>query len=193
MNNLRIIGIGGEPATGKTKLMRTLLATLSNAEEFSNGLCKGTMHPASGVIVLGTYDETTFGGTDKLSMAAQPDTIDYLTHLRGSLESQDVTIWFEGDRFFNAKFIEAMKRISQLTMILLTANKQLLDERHFQRNDTQNETWLKGRRTKYKKLQLMYSLPIYIHETPEQTEEIKSIILSNDKRLLPVIPDRITF
>jgi hypothetical protein len=70
----KVIAIGGEPATGKTYLVRALIPALGPSHDFKYGLIQGTFHPCTGTYIVGKYKEgDVFAGTDKLSMSAQKD------------------------------------------------------------------------------------------------------------------------
>lgn len=148
-----IIGIGGEPATGKSTLMRELLKRfLLPGVAFKAGLVSGTMHWSHNglsVAVLGRYDEEDrFPGTDRLSMAASPAVIEWLDS-----PGRAKIVLFEGDRLFTRKFIDACgARTEPCRFFMLHTAATELTRRHEERKDTQTAAFLKGRITKYKNL-----------------------------------------
>jgi len=57
------------------------------------------------ISVLGKFDNTTFEGTDKLSMSIMKD-VDYLRYIQ---RKHNMTIISEGDRFTNKTFIQKFR------------------------------------------------------------------------------------
>jgi hypothetical protein len=150
---MKIIGIGGEPATGKTSLTIELIKKLSHGikpQRKKLKSCKFTIYDSARLIVLGVYDDKqTFGGTDRLSMAVQPDAKALIIKLLGDEYYQDFTILFEGDRLFNLSFINWLKSVTpNLILSVLTTDNQTLHQRHINRRDSQSSSWLNGRKTK---------------------------------------------
>lgn len=133
----RIIAIGGEPGTGKTKLVKDMMKDFT-LTPFSYGLVRGEYDKYKNVYFIGVYDNSVFQGTDKLSMAVQPHFIKFLNYTDG-------IVIFEGDRLFNNKLFSTEYPFIK---IVLTASKETLDERHKQRGDNQTERFLNSRTTK---------------------------------------------
>jgi hypothetical protein len=189
-----IIGIGGEPATGKSTLVREFMKSLGPGIAWKHGLVSGTSHrylELISVAVLGTYDHPTFPGTDRLSMGAQPKVLEWLD----SEHRREDVVLFEGDRLFTGSFIEACrKRDEECFFYLLTANSTDLAKRHLDRGDTQSEKFKKGRATKYKNLSELPFLYKDIHETHKNTERIVEDLISHLDRVVSgrehISPDR---
>lgn len=134
----RIISIGGEPAVGKTTIVKKVMKDFV-LTPFKYGLVRGQYDKVRKVYFIGVFDDTTFEGTDKLSMAVQPDFIKLINYLDGG------TIIFEGDRLFNNKLFN---NDYPFTKLIITASKEVKDLRHKLRNDSQTETFLKSKKTK---------------------------------------------
>ena len=102
---LKIIALGGEPATGKTTLMFELIKKTDDWQIVKPEKLLDAMYSDKlKTYILGKYekDGNTFQGTDRLSMAVQPDAVKFLK------SAKDVNIIFEGDRLFNSKFIDSI-------------------------------------------------------------------------------------
>lgn len=147
---MKIIGLGGEPATGKTTLFKSLRDKLGTYKQFKFKMVRGEMyeHPDDerNIFILGIYDKGTFSGTDRLSMAVQPQVMDFLKAIE--VDFKNPIVLFEGDRLFNKSFIKAIKERYDTGLYITTANEKEKQRRHISRGDTQTEQWLKGRKTK---------------------------------------------
>ena len=88
----RILALGGKPATGKTTLLRDVINTYKPYIKFNFGLVRGMYFSKHSLYIIGIYDKSVFSGTDKLSMAVQPDFIRFCSKIT------DGKILFEGDR-----------------------------------------------------------------------------------------------
>ena len=96
MQNILLIG---ECGVGKTWVMRQLLESTHNHQKIK--LNKFIFTETKFIIIVGKYDESTFQGSDRLSMAVMSDLqlmLDYAEHV-------NKTTIYEGDRFTNSKFI----------------------------------------------------------------------------------------
>lgn len=159
---IRVVQVLGEPATGKTTLMRSILAELGPADgEVKNNIgpdgrhfnyARGTRYPRSRAIVMGIYDGKRTDGTDRLGLNTQPPMIQLLTMLAQDSEYDEWTVLIEGDRFANLSFVRALRAICPAAYVMLTATQSVLNARHIGRGDTQTEVWLAGRRTKMQSL-----------------------------------------
>lgn len=155
---MKLIGIGGEPATGKTTLLKSLIFShlKGNPALETFRTCRAMYWKEKHVIILGEYSlHDPFCGTDSLSMAVQPDALEYIKQLLQGEVGNPLTVIYEGDRLFNEKFMRAMREIIPRSIFyLLIVHPQTLQHRHELRHDSQTVTWLKGRRTKYDNIAL---------------------------------------
>lgn len=176
--SIKTVGIGGEPATGKTSLMVQILSTLGASRTLSyKKLVKGHFYDDAKVVVIGVYDGSLFAGTDRLSMAVLPEAIAFLNQLASRPAYDGWTVLFEGDRLFNAKLFDAAQKLGELTLFLLSASDEELEKRHGDRKDNQNPTWLAGRRTKYKNLQGQYPIKVLPNDSVwMQAKNLKLIL-----------------
>lgn len=148
---MRVIALVGEPASGKSSIARQVLYRVGHGVPFKTKKIFGTVHNEKKLIVFGEYrDGEKFGGTDRFSMAAQPEAEHYLGVL--AFQNPDWTVFFEGDRLGNVSFLRICKSIGELRLFVLDAPDSELERRHKVRGDTQKEAFLKGRRTKIKNI-----------------------------------------
>ena len=141
--DLNTICIGGLPASGKTTLIRELRKKLGTGKSFKFGKLYGVCYN-NNVFLLGIYDKKLFSGTDRLSMAVQPDAEKFLEYM----SDKEKTIIFEGDRLFNVKFLDQCINRSKCKIYILSAKKEIIETRHIDRKDTQTDKFKKSRHTK---------------------------------------------
>lgn len=160
-----IIAIGGEPASGKTTLISTFLKHLGTFKEFQFGLLKGMVFKQHKIVVLGVYDGSLFAGTDRLSMAVQPNAERFLDSFYEYFPGHFLI--FEGDRLFNESFLRKCKEVCpDMIAMILTASDEEKKRRHIKRADSQSDTWLQGRRTKLENLKQKFE---WIQSFPNST------------------------
>lgn len=140
---MQVIAIGGEPGAGKSTLMKEILSKFDWKEEYTNFKLVPYLQ-FSKYYILGKYEEgETFSGTDRMSMAVQPEAIKFLATL-----DKDAIVLYEGDRLFTSSFLEHCIENYDLEIIYLETDKEIREERYKERGSNQNETWLQGRMTK---------------------------------------------
>jgi hypothetical protein len=177
---MRIIGIGGEPASGKTTLMRGLLSLWlpggpTPGNDFSYRSVRALHIPQHKVFVVGTYAGTTFDGTDRLSMSVQPQFEMMLLWLSGKRRFDDYTVIFEGDRLFNSKTIRRCPEFGPCLWIVLSALPGMLKERHQARGDAQTERFLRSRETKIARLISAFQGSLECH--PNWDEKDQALVI----------------
>lgn len=140
---MKVIAIGGEPGSGKTTLMKEVLAAKEWTKKYDAfKLVPYLQH--ENCYILGKYDEgEVFSGTDRMSMAVQPEAIKFLASL-----SPESIVVYEGDRLFTASFLEHCVDNYDCEIVYLETDKSTRAERYKERGSNQNETWLQGRETK---------------------------------------------
>ena len=152
--------VGGEPCSGKTSMMRALKDLLNIDKEFEYKLLKGYHDDKLDHAILGIYKEELFAGTDRLSMAVQPDTIEFLK------QAKFPNVYLEGDRLSKPSFINACLEITpNVRVIILEASPTILANRHKQRGDEQSEDWLRAKKTTVHNIKEKY--PCHIFENTD--------------------------
>jgi len=140
---MRIIAVGGEPGSGKSTLMWKLInhyqpKPMYEAYKLVPYLQKDNIY------FLGKYEEgEVFSGTDRMSMAVQPEAIKFLN----TLDEHSIVL-YEGDRLFTSSFLEDCAAKYSLEIIYLSTLKEVRTARYAERGSNQNETWLRGRESK---------------------------------------------
>lgn len=153
---ITVVGLAGVPAAGKSTLMLEIINRLSGGKPgrgIKLGLTKALAFDSGKGVVLGVYDGTLFQGTDRLSMAVQPDAVKLLAKLQGSPEYDGWQVFFEGDRLFNSKLIGSLRDLNiPYRLYMLEASPEVLALRYAERNNVQTEKWIASRETKCKNL-----------------------------------------
>ena len=168
--------IAGLPATGKTTLMRHIRTGLGKGLPCgvgTKGKCGLLNYEAfPNHVILGYYDDaSTFAGTDKLSMAVNPDALKFLKS-----NTKDVLV--EGDRLFNMKFLDGAKALGydvRIKLCQVVGMPELL-RRYKQRGKMQSQSFIKGRHTKICNITNHYPTDCIDTTHPLPMEEIKSLI-----------------
>jgi hypothetical protein len=147
----KIIAIGGEPATGKSSLMKSVIKELGhpvfpNDKFFDLPCIRYGFTPE--IIILGIYDDSVFSGTDRYAMNIQPVAEKMIDNV-ASTGDRNFVILFEGDRLFNEKFLVKITSYPSIVLktFVLKCSQEQKAARHATR-DNQNESWLAGRATK---------------------------------------------
>ena len=158
---MKIVGLIGEPAAGKSTVMRKFIDTLEGGSAIvKDGLVVYTLYPDDKVIVAGIYDEQVFSGTDRMSKACGPKVREWLTQMNKDPAWDDYTFYWEGERFSNSKFFHYFyNECPEVTIYCLMADEATLNERNANRSQ-QNETWRKGMRTRMRKLRTDYPVKV---------------------------------
>jgi hypothetical protein len=158
---MKIIGLCGEPGSGKTSVFRELIATLGEGRVQKESLVCYTVFPQDKVYIAGIYDEAVFSGTDRTSKGCGPQYREWLARKCADVSFKDWVFYFEGERFSNSKFFdfffEPGSVCNDVTIYHLNADKGLLDVRNAERSN-QNPRWRKGMATRMRKLRENYPL-----------------------------------
>jgi hypothetical protein len=172
-----VVGLGGEPSSGKTSLAFRLLEELGFPETFRKqkvGTLRFLECVREKVLVLGEYRKgELFSGTDKLSMSVQSTAVGVLQNWSRTPEMKNWSLFFEGDRLFSKTFIDSLLKLPGLdcSWFMTTAEESVLHHRHKDRGDKQTEIWLKGRKTKALNLARELKCRLLPNNNPEQQDE----------------------
>jgi len=172
---MKIIAIGGEPGAGKTSLMKKIIEKYKMLPAYEAFKLVPYLNK-NNYYVLGKYEQNeVFAGTDRMSMAVQPEAKKFLSSL-----PENSIVLFEGDRLFNSSFLEMCVELYDTKIIYLKTSKNVRQERYEERKSNQNETWLQGRETKISNIlsniQLMFNIESYENNNLEQQSKLVDII-----------------
>lgn len=178
---MKVFAIGGEPGAGKTTLMKEVIKHFNLEPKYDEYKLVPYLQKDN-IYVLGKYEEgEVFSGTDRMSMAVQPEAIKFLATLPA-----DSIVLFEGDRLFTSSFLEDCLEKYDLKIIYLSTKKETRQERYKDRGSNQNETWLQGRETKISNIMtnmtLMFSTFKFENNTLKDQEQTLDAIYDMIRR-----------
>lgn len=180
----KIIAMIGVPAVGKSTIMRRFLEASPDWKKQELVKLVPTLYNATRDLhVFGSYDPAEpFPGTDRYSMAVQPQAIKFVKETTGD-------ILFEGDRLNTGTFLEflAEQPDTDFQILVITANSSIIEERHSARADTQSETFLKGRETKIDNVRSSFLLMDYIKTFEHNNSNDTNTIVEYLHQQLPEI------
>lgn len=168
-----IIAISGRPGTGKTTLMREFMAGHTWERQSPAKLVETMYCKDLDLHILGKYEDgEVFAGTDKLSMACQPEVTKWL-------QTTKHNVIYEGDRLTGSKFYDALLDIpdTELYFLLLHADEATLKARYRERGSDQSQTFLDGRATKINNLVANFSYMDYYVIMPNNNKEDQATLL----------------
>jgi uridine kinase len=174
---MKVIAIGGEPGAGKSTLMKRVVEHLKMEPKYDSVKLVPYLQKDN-IYVLGKYEEgQVFSGTDRMSMAVQPEAVKFLASL-----SDNSVVLYEGDRLFNSSFLEHCNENYSTEIIYLKTTKDIRSDRYKQRGSEQNETWLQGRETKIANIltnmTLMFIIETFENNNLEQQQAVYERILN---------------
>lgn len=185
---VRVIAMGGEPATGKSTLMFKLISMADDWQTVKPEKLLDAMYSKKlNLYILGKYenDGNVFQGTDRLSMAVQPDADKFFSNLEheSNIVGDSPNVIFEGDRLFNGKMLEKLAYLfpNDFKMIILTVKNSTLDQRHIDRKDDQDDKFKNSRKTKISNICSSLVLMDYIETMVNENLEDQSVVIDNIK------------
>jgi GTPase SAR1 family protein len=154
---MKVIAIGGNPGSGKSTLMKRLIEYYTPEKKY-NAFKLVPYLQNKRIYILGKYDDgEVFSGTDRMSMAVQPEAIKFLASL-----PSDSIVLYEGDRLFTASFLEDCAEKYELKIIHLATSAAVREQRYKERGSNQNVTWLQGRESKINNILTNMSLLFFV-------------------------------
>ena len=183
---VKVIAMGGEPATGKTTLMFKLISMADDWQIVKPQKLLDAMHSKKlNLYILGKYEtgDNVFQGTDRLSMAVQPDAEKFFSELWYE-EGAETNVIFEGDRLFNGKLLDKLSEWfpNSFKVLVLTASHDTKEQRHVDRKDDQDDKFKSSRATKISNIMGSLTLMDYIETMVNENLEDQNQIISNIKK-----------
>jgi hypothetical protein len=138
--------------------------------------------------ILGKYvdDGNVFQGTDRLSMAVQPDATAFFSNLayESNADGHSVNVIFEGDRLFNGKMLDRLSELfpNDFKILILTVKDSTLDQRHIDRKDDQDDKFKNSRKTKISNIMGSLTLMDYIETMVNENLDDQSKIIDNIRK-----------
>jgi len=171
---MKVIAIGGNPGSGKSTLMKRLIEHYSPEKKYNEFKLVPYLQ-SNNIFILGKYDDgEVFSGTDKMSMAVQPEAIKFLATL-----PEDAVVIYEGDRLFTSTFLEDCTEKYDLKIIHLMTDADVRQERYKERGSEQNETWLRGRESKINNILNNMLLMFYVEPFNNNNIEDQDVIYNH--------------
>ena len=169
---MKVIAIGGEPGCGKTTLMWKLVEHFQVEPKYEQVKLVPYLQKDN-VYILGKYEKgEVFAGTDRMSMAVQPEAVKFLE----GLPSNSIVL-YEGDRLFNSSFLEILLDNYDLSIVYLKTDRNIREERYKERGSNQNEKWLAGRESKVSNILSNFLLMNNVERYPNNNPEEQEIVL----------------
>jgi len=186
---VKVIAMGGEPATGKTTLMFRLISMADDWQTVKpEKLLDAVYSKKLNLYILGKYvdDGNVFQGTDRLSMAVQPDATAFFSNLayESNADGHSVNVIFEGDRLFNGKMLDRLSELfpNDFKILILTVKDSTLDQRHIDRKDDQDDKFKNSRKTKISNIMGSLTLMDYIETMVNENLDDQSKIIDHIRK-----------
>jgi hypothetical protein len=164
----------GEPGTGKTTVMRAFMKAADVSDKPmilpDYKLVPFHISAKNKLAVLGKYEEgEIYAGTDRMSMAVQPEAIKFMEKCKSSGMVDSVV--FEGDRLTNQSFLEFCLNNFDTSIIYLDVDATERQKRYEKRGSNQSEQFIRGRVTKYSNLMGNFDIMMAVQKLSHSVEE----------------------
>ena len=171
---MKVIAIGGNPGSGKSTLMKRLIEYFTPVKKYDEFKLVPYLQN-NNIYILGKYDDgEVFSGTDRMSMAVQPEAIKFLASI-----PNDSIVLYEGDRLFTASFLEDCSEKYDLKIIHLATKPEVREERYKERGSDQNVTWLRGRESKINNILTNMTLLFFVETFDNNSLEEQEIVFQS--------------
>jgi broad-specificity NMP kinase len=171
---MKVIAIGGNPGSGKSTLMKRLIEYFTPVKKYDEFKLVPYLQN-NNIYILGKYDDgEVFSGTDRMSMAVQPEAIKFLASI-----PDDSIVLYEGDRLFTASFLEDCSEKYDLKIIHLATKPEVREERYKERGSDQNVTWLRGRESKINNILTNMTLLFFVETFDNNSLEEQEIVFQS--------------
>jgi dephospho-CoA kinase len=166
----KLIAMIGLPATGKSTIIKHFMEGLEWERKEPRPLVVTAYNQDRNLHIIGDYSDPKekYPGTDRLSMAVQPEAIKFLNET-------DADVLFEGDRLGTSSFLEFGSLLVdqgtlEMKIIVVHADPLIVESRHNERADLQTEKFIKGRQTKIDNIRGNFGLMDYVTEFSNNNE-----------------------
>lgn len=146
---MKIIGIGGLPASGKSYTVQALMANLAkmHGHQWQPKTYGMAMYEQlAAIYVMGRYTGVSeFAGTDRMSMNCYRSVKMFWKTLAKNVP--EAVVVFEGNRLFKDDLMSFAGGIADTMWMVLDAGEDVTAQRHHERKDNQTERSLQARKT----------------------------------------------
>lgn len=165
----RLIGIGGDMASGKSYIAKYLLSPKKQRTQFRSITVERS--PTRKLFIIGKYDDTRYPGTDFMyTPTLEHDVITFVTEIVAHRYPDHFTL-FEGTRLFKPTFINTITRHPDIDchLIMLQITESTSINRHLHRQDNQSLREIDNQHRR--NLNLLERYNNLIHPMPNNTPE----------------------
>lgn len=174
-----ILAVAGEPATGKSFIIRQILDKAKDWEPSRFGkVLDYTYSKALNLYVLGVYKKgEKFPGTDRLSRNVYDDAKAFIK----TMAKKPVNVVFEGERLLTREILDlALTQETNLAILRFRVSEDLKKQRHLLRKDNQKDKTIKAMMTKVENI-------CQSEKFWDCIEEVRNENAEDNKRILKMI------
>lgn len=156
------IGLIGEPAVGKTTVMRKVIDGLQ-FKPYKLDLAKWMECEEQKLVLMGSYSGHTFDGTDRLGFGCYSDLETMLQYFQQSATLSTYNILWEGDRLTRRRWFDALALHGyELKLFHLRADLDTVNERRRRRGAATKTPWIKSRKSLCERFAAEYSAEEFV-------------------------------